>query len=191
MAQLVEVRWHGRGGQGAKTAGYILAVAAAEQGKKVQAFPEYGAERRGAPMRSYVRISDGPIRLRCAVRSPEVVVVLDDTLLESEDVASGVVEGGWVIVNTGATPAEAKARMGNPNVRVATVDANAIAVKYRLGPRNAPIVNTAILGAFARLTGIVSLETLCEAVRSAVPIHPEENVAAVREAYQQVAEEGR
>ena len=74
---------------------------------------------------------------------------------------------------------------------MATVDANAIAVKYRLGPRNAPIVNTAILGAFARLTGIVSLETLCEAVRSAVPIHPEENVAAVREAYQQVAEEGR
>ncbi len=75
MATMTEVRWHGRGGQGAKTAGYILAVAAAEEGWQVQAFPEYGAERRGAPMRSYVRISDGPIRLRSGITNPEIVVV--------------------------------------------------------------------------------------------------------------------
>ncbi|MCD6352217.1 MAG: 2-oxoacid:acceptor oxidoreductase family protein [Armatimonadetes bacterium] len=191
MAQLVEVRWHGRGGQGAKTAGYILAVAAAEQGKKVQAFPEYGAERRGAPMRSYVRISDGPIRLRCAVRSPEVVVVLDDTLLESEDVASGVVEGGWVIVNTGATPAEAKARMGNPNVRVATVDATKISMET-IG-RNIP--NTPMLGALARVRpDLVGIEGAQAAVRATLGGKLSEavlqsNYQAIERAYEEVQTE--
>ncbi|MBC7287707.1 MAG: 2-oxoacid:acceptor oxidoreductase family protein, partial [Armatimonadetes bacterium] len=129
MAQIVEVRWHGRGGQGAKTAGYILAVAAAHQGKQVQAFPEYGAERRGAPMRSYVRISDKPIRLRSAVKSPEVVIVLDETLLESEDVAAGLVDGGWLLVNSGASPEEIKAKLQREGVKVATVDATKISLE--------------------------------------------------------------
>ncbi|MGD9520053.1 MAG: 2-oxoacid:acceptor oxidoreductase family protein [Armatimonadota bacterium] len=191
MAQLVEVRWHGRGGQGAKTAGYILAVAAAEQGKQVQAFPEYGAERRGAPMRSYVRISDAPIRLRCAVRSPEVVIVLDDTLLETEDVTSGLVDGGWVIVNSSASPAEVKSRMGSPNVRVATVDATRISLET-IG-RNIP--NTPMLGALARLRpDLVDLEGAKAAVRATLGGKLSEavlqsNYQAVDRAYEEVQTE--
>ena len=106
MAQLTEVRFHGRGGQGAKTAGYILAVAAAEEGWNINAFPEYGAERRGAPMKSYVRISDAPIRLRSGVRHPDIVVVLDDTLLATENVTEGMTESGVLVVNTDQTTVE-------------------------------------------------------------------------------------
>ena len=110
MAKLTEVRWHGRGGQGAKTAGYILAIAAAEAGWNIQAFPDYGAERRGAPMRSYVRISDAPIRLRSGVKNPAVVVVLDATLLGSEDVTAGAPDDALVIINTNLAPAEVRGR---------------------------------------------------------------------------------
>ncbi len=163
MAQLVEVRWHGRGGQGAKTASYVLAVAAAEEGKQVQAFPEYGAERRGAPMRSYVRISDGPIRLRCSVRNPEIVIVLDPSLVESENVADGVGPGGVVLVNTSESPAAIRARINNPQVRVATCDANAISLET-IGR---PIPNTPMLGALARLRpDVVSVEGAEAAVRA-------------------------
>lgn len=188
MAQLVEVRWHGRGGQGAKTAGYVLAVAAAEQGKKVQAFPEYGAERRGAPIRSYVRISDAPIRLRCAVRFPEVVIVLDDTLVQSEDVAAGLPEGGLVIVNTGMSPAELSAKLGNTAARVATVDATTISLET-IG-RNIP--NTPMLGALARLRpDLVSVEGAKAAVRQTLGGKLSEavlqsNYAAIERAYEEV-----
>lgn len=192
MAQLVEVRWHGRGGQGAKTAGYILAVAAAEQGKQVQAFPEYGAERRGAPMRSYVRISDAPIRLRCAVRSPEVVIVLDETLLETEDVASGVADGGTIIVNSAAAPAEIRAKLGDPhNVRVATVDATRISMET-IG-RNIP--NTPMLGALARVRpDLVSIDGAKAAVRATLGAKLSEaviqsNYEAIDRAYQEVQTE--
>ncbi len=188
MAQLVEVRWHGRGGQGAKTAGYVLAVAAAEQGKKVQAFPEYGAERRGAPIRSYVRISDGPIRLRCAVRFPAVVIVLDDTLVQSEDVAAGLPEGGLVIVNTSMSPAELSAKLGNTTARVATVDATTISLET-IG-RNIP--NTPMLGALARLRpDLVSVEGAKAAVRQTLGGKLSEavlqsNYAAIDRAYEEV-----
>lgn len=188
MAQLVEVRWHGRGGQGAKTAGYILAVAAAEQGKQVQAFPEYGAERRGAPMRSYVRISDRPIRLRCSVRTPQIVIVLDPSLVESENVADGIVPGGLVLVNTSESPSEVRAKIGHPDVQVATVDATTISVET-IGR---PIPNTPMLGALARLRpDVVTLEAAEAAVKATLgeklsPDIIERNVQAVARAYQEV-----
>ena len=162
MAKLTEVRWHGRGGQGAKTAGYVLAVAAAEMGWQVQAFPEYGAERRGAPMRSYVRISDGPIRLRSAIEHPDVVIVLDPSLIETENVLAGLPEGGVVIVNSPNSPKEVSDIIGGANYKVCTVDATSISIDA-LG-RNIP--NTPMLGALAKVSDVVSVEGAKKAVKS-------------------------
>jgi pyruvate ferredoxin oxidoreductase gamma subunit len=189
MPQLTEVRWHGRGGQGAKTAGYILAEAAAAEGWQIQAFPEYGAERRGAPMRSYVRISDRPIRLRCPVREPKIVVVLDDTLLASEDVAAGMPDDGVIIVNSVRSPEEIRPRISNQKVRVCTVDATRIS----LDTIKRDIPNTPMLGALARTTDVVTLEGAKKAVRgklagklSAAVLQG--NLDAIDRAYQEVRE---
>ena len=188
MSDMVEVRWHGRGGQGAKTASYILAVAAAEQGWQVQAFPEYGAERRGAPMRSYVRISDKPIRLRSGVKEPSVVVVLDSSLLAGENVAAGVPSGGLIIVNGTEDPAALKQRLGLPaDVKVGVVDATTIA-NQTIGR---PIPNTPMLGALAKLSDIVSLPAAEAAVRKTLgkklaAAVVEGNIQALERAYEEV-----
>ena len=188
MSDMVEVRWHGRGGQGAKTASYILAVAAAEQGWQVQAFPEYGAERRGAPMKSYVRISDGPLRLRSGVKEPSVVVVLDSSLLAGENVAAGVPSGGLIIVNGTEDPAALKQRLGLPaDVKVGVVDATTIA-NQTIGR---PIPNTPMLGALAKLSDIVSLPAAEAAVRKTLgkklaAAVVEGNIQALERAYEEV-----
>lgn len=182
---MIEIRFHGRGGQGVVIASEVLADAAFHEGKRVQAFPAFGVERRGAPVMAFTRIDEKPIRVRCQIYQPDHVVILDPTLLEVLDVTAGLKQGGTILLNSADPPAS----FGLPeHFRVATVDANHIAFKYRLGPRNAPIVNTSILGAFARLTGIVGLESLDAAVRAAVPIRPEENVAAVHEAFESLRE---
>lgn len=178
---MIEIRFHGRGGQGVVIASEVLADAAFREGKQVQSFPAFGVERRGAPVMAFTRIDEQPIRIRCQIYEPDHIVILDPTLLEYLDVTAGLKEGGWVILNS-ADPPESFGL--HDRFRVGTVDANHIAMKYRLGPRNAPIVNTAILGAFAGLSGIVSLEAVSQAVRDAVPIRPDENVAAVREAFE-------
>ncbi len=180
---MIEIRFHGRGGQGAVIASKVLAAAAFKEGKYVQAFPSFGVERRGAPVMAFTRIDDKPIRIRCQIYEPDHIVVLDPTLLEAIDVTAGLKEGGWVIINSEREPGAFNLPKG---FRVATVDANSIAIKYKLGPKTAPIVNTAILGALARATGIVGLEALTEAVREAVPLNPKGNVAATREAYNSV-----
>lgn len=177
---MIEIRFHGRGGQGVVVASQVLADSAFREGKQVQSFPAFGVERRGAPVMAFTRIDDRPIRIRCQIYEPDHIVVLDPTLLEFLDATAGLKKGGWVVLNS-ADPPESFGL--HERFRVGTVDANHIALKYRLGPRNAPIVNTAILGAFARLSGIVGLEALSGAVRDTVPIRPEENIAAVREAY--------
>ncbi|MCD6361975.1 MAG: 2-oxoacid:acceptor oxidoreductase family protein [Armatimonadetes bacterium] len=187
MAQLTEVRWHGRGGQGAKTAGYILAVAAAEQGWNIQAFPEYGAERRGAPMRSYVRISDGPIRLRSGIRSPDIVIVLDDSLLASENVTDGMQSGGVLIVNSNKDVDEVRKQLGDPDVKLFVVDATKVA----MDTIGRPIPNTVMLGALSKATDLVSMD----AVKRAIDVRlggklsqaaVEANYAAVERAYEEV-----
>ena len=185
---MIEIRFHGRGGQGVVVASEVLADAAFREGKRVQSFPSFGVERRGAPVLAFTRIDDRPIRIRCQIYQPDHVVILDPTLLEVQDVTAGLETGGWVLLNS-ADPPESFGL--HSRFRVATVDANHIAFKYRLGPRNAPIVNTSILGAFSYVTRIVGLEALCEAVREAVPVRPEENVAAVREAYGSVHTTGQ
>jgi len=185
---MIEIRIHGRGGQGAVVASEVLADAVFQEGKYVQSFPAFGVERRGAPVTAFTRIDDAPIRIRTQIYTPDHIMVLDPTLLEVVDVTAGLKDGAWILINSTRSP---QAFTFPGRYRVATVDANAIAVKYHLGPRNAPIVNTAILGAFSRLTGIVGLEALSDAVRAAVPTNPDGNVAAVKEAYEQVTGEGR
>ena len=187
MAKLTEVRWHGRGAQGAKTAGYVLAVAAAQQGWTVQAFPEYGAERRGAPMRSYVRISDAPIRLRSGIDNPDIVIVLDPSLIATESVLSGLPDGGLLIINTDQSPQEVAKSLGNPNVKLYTVNASAISVDT-IG-RDIP--NTPMLGALAKVSDLLELDITLKAVeeqlsgRLPAPV-VEGNKEAIRRAYEEV-----
>jgi 2-oxoacid:acceptor oxidoreductase gamma subunit (pyruvate/2-ketoisovalerate family) len=180
---MIEVRIHGRGGQGAVIASKVLAAAVFKEGRYVQSFPSFGVERRGAPVAAFTRIDDQPVRVRCQIYNPDHVMVLDPSLMRVVDVTAGLKEGGWILINSEQPPSAFDLPA---QFRVATVDANAIAAKYRLGPRTAPIVNTAILGAFAKITKEVSLDAVTDAVREQVPIKPEDNVAATREAYEAV-----
>lgn len=155
-----EVRWHGRGGQGAKTASHILAVAMLEAGKWVQAFPEFGPERTGAPVLAYNRSDDVPIRRRSAVTQPEAVVVLDGSLIGETDVVAGLAAGGLLIINTEESEPEVRHRLGFPG-RTLCVPAGAIAAS--VGPRN---MNLVMLGALARAIGEPPLQALEEAIRT-------------------------
>lgn len=149
---MIEIRLHGRGGQGGVTSAELLARAAIAEGKFAQAFPSFGPERRGAPVMAFVRVDDKKIRIREKVYSPDVVLVLDPTLLDIVDVSEGLKEGGTVVVNTGQSPDELKKKYGFP--KVACVDANKVALE-ELG---VPITNTTMLGALLRATGIVEVD---------------------------------
>lgn len=153
---LLEIRWHGRGGQGAKTAALLLGEALLASGKHMQAFPEYGAERMGAPIQAFNRISDHAITLHCNVAAPDVVVVIDPTLLEAVEVTDGLGPEGTLLVNTPLAPAEVRAKLGLRGGRVHTVDASAIATQTI--KRNIP--NTPMLGALAKVSGVIELEAL-------------------------------
>ena len=175
-----ELRIHGRGGQGAVIASKVLAVALFREGRWVQSFPAFGVERRGAPVMAFLRMDDEPIRLRCEVESPEALIILDPTLIEAVDVTAGLQHGGRILINSDRAP-ETYEELGS-RFRVATVDAARIAASHGIGSRTQPIVNTAILGAFAVFSGMVKLDSVCEAIREEVPIKPDENDAAAREA---------
>ena len=175
-----ELRIHGRGGQGAVIASKVLAVALFREGRWVQSFPAFGVERRGAPVTAFLRVDEAPIRLRCEIREPDDLIVLDPTLVEAIDVAAGLKEGGGILINTDRPPS------AYPNLaaryRVATVDASAVATARGIGSRSQPIVNTAILGAFAAWSGLVSLDSVCAAIDEEVPSRTGDNKAAAREA---------
>ncbi len=161
MAELLEIRWHGRGGQGAKTGALLLGETIVSTGKFMQAFPDYGPERMGAPMKAYNRISDKPITVHCGVTNPQVVVVLDPTLLGKVDVTLGLPENGVLIVNTPKSPAEIRKTLNLKGRKVYVIDANKVSIEA-LGR---PIPNTPILGALAKVTGIVDQKTLLEDTR--------------------------
>ena len=129
MARTLEIRWHGRGGQGAKTAALLLADVAFKTGRYVHGFPEYGPERMGAPITAYNRISDNPIRVHSNIYTPELVVVVDETLLHSVNVTSGLSENGAVIVNTKETADEIRPMLRGYKGKIFTVDAREISVK--------------------------------------------------------------
>jgi len=151
---LLEIRWHGRGGQGAKTAAAMVAEVAVDAGKYAQAAPEYGAEREGAPIRAYTRISDGAIRVHDAIYYPDIVVVLDESLLETQNVENGLSEDGVLLVNTAKSPAEIREKLGLKGARVYTIDATSIALEEI----KRPIPNTVMIGALCKVTGVVDVD---------------------------------
>ncbi|MBI4308070.1 MAG: 2-oxoacid:acceptor oxidoreductase family protein [Chloroflexi bacterium] len=157
---LLEIRWHGRGGQGVVTASAMLADAALEDGRYFQAFPEYGAERSGAPVTAYSRVSTTSISVRSQITDPDVVVVVDPSLLGKVDVTRGLKPDGVLIINTSLTPAEIRSRLHFQGGRVVTVDATRIA-RQTVGR---PIPNTPMLGALLRVTGVVSKEAALRAI---------------------------
>jgi len=185
--KMTEIRWHGRGGQGAKTAATMVAEAAMDEGKFSQGFPEYGPERMGAPIRGYTRISEEPIRLHCPITAPDVVVVLDATLLVTEDVAGGLKEGGAIIVNTKESPAAIRERLGVSHGKVYTLDATRIAIET-IGR---PIPNTPMIGALLKVSGSMQLETIYHDIEKKFLKKLGErgvqgNCEAVRRAYEEV-----
>jgi pyruvate ferredoxin oxidoreductase gamma subunit/2-oxoisovalerate ferredoxin oxidoreductase gamma subunit len=181
---MISLRFHGRGGQGTVIASKLLASAMFREGWQVQAFPSFGAERSGAPVAAFLRADRRPITIHYQVYEPDHVVVLDSVLLGTIDVTSGLKPGGTILVNTTKAPEELK--LPNRFV-VATCDATGIALRHGLGSRTTPIVNTAIVGAWAALTGIVSLDAITGEVPSLVPIKPDANIAAATDAFAAVA----
>jgi pyruvate ferredoxin oxidoreductase gamma subunit/2-oxoisovalerate ferredoxin oxidoreductase gamma subunit len=175
---MYEVRFHGRGGQGAVTAANILAIAAFKEGKDVQAFPMFGVERRGAPVMAFTRMDEKPIDIKTQIYEPDAVVVLDPTLLEVVDVLKGLKPQGKVILNSAKEPSE----FDFGDTQVFTVDATTIAADNHLGSRTNPIVNTAILGAFSRAVGNVGMDAIKEAIMENAPLKPNENVNAAEDA---------
>jgi pyruvate ferredoxin oxidoreductase gamma subunit len=190
MAGVTEIRWHGRGGQGAKTASLLFAEAASMEGKYSQGFPDYGPERMGAPMRGFNRVSDEPIKVHCAIYSPSVVVVLDDTLLKSVDVTAGMPDDGVIIVNTVKDAADVRKELGARGPRLYVVDATGIAID-EIGR---PIPNAPMLGALIKITEILSLESILEQIKKKFshgfrPEVLEGNVRAIQRAYEEVKSE--
>lgn len=178
---MVEIRFHGRGGQGTVVASKILADAIAKEGNYVQAYPEFGVERRGAPVYAFIRIDDKPIFDKSRIYKPDHIVVVDPTLIEAIDVTEGLKEEGWIIINSDKKPEE----LNFPKkYKVAVINATEIAVKHKLGTLAAPIVNTAIVGAVVKILKIAKIESVLEAVREGVPTKPEDNAAAAKEAYE-------
>jgi len=179
---MIEVRWHGRGGQGAWTASELLARAAVYEGKYIQSFPEFGPERMGAPVAAFTRISTEPIKIHCAVYNPDVVVVLDPTLVKAVPVTEGLGEKGKLIINSKDSPAGVKQKLNGDNIEVWTVPATEIAIKI-LG---LPITSTAMLGAVARATRVVSLESIKKTVKERFRSDiAEKNFAVIEEAYRE------
>ena len=152
---MIEIRFHGRGGQGAVTSAELTALAAIEQGKYAQAFPSFGPERRGAPVMAFVRVSDEPIRTREKIYEPDIVVVLDPTLLEIVDVAAGLKNDGILVLNTKKNGEEVREASGI-KAKLALVDATRIAVETM----GLPITNTTLLGAMLKATNLLPTSAL-------------------------------
>ena len=181
---MIEIRMHGRGGQGAVKASFVLAEAAFQGGKYVQAFPRFGVERRGAPVEAFTRIDDKPVQIRSQIYDPDGVIVLDPSLTEVVDITKGLKKGGWILINSDKKP---EFYNFGDDFKVYTVDATEIAVQNRLGSRTAPIVNTAIVGAFAKLTGIVKIDAVFKGIESSIPRSQEANKRAAKQAYDAIA----
>jgi pyruvate ferredoxin oxidoreductase gamma subunit len=175
---MIEVRFHGRGGQGVVTCAELLSFAAIHEGKYAQSFPSFGPERRGAPVVAFLRIDDKPIYLRSQIYNPDIVVVLDPTILLLPEVKDGLKKGGRLIVNTKKSLKEIKERL-KIDVKLATVNATKIALD-NLG---LPITNTTMLGSVVKVTGLVKIHSLKEALIHRFPTVYEKNFNAMTKAY--------
>ena len=178
---LIEIRWHGRGGQGAVTSAELLAKAAIDEGKYAQAFPAFGPERRGAPVVAFNRVdTQSPIRVRAEIREPDVVVVLDPTLLSVVKVTAGLKTRGILLINTGKDFAAIEKEFGS-DWKLALVDATRIA-REMLG---VPIVNTTMLGALLKAVEVVKMDSLVEPVKERFERLAEKNLNAMNKAFEE------
>lgn len=177
---MIEIRFHGRGGQGAVVASKILAYAFFLDGYHTQAFPTYGAERRGAPVAAYVRVDSDFISVRSPIINPDHVIVMSGKLAETVDVSSGIKEDGIVLINS---EQDASHYRFEERCKVVCFDVSSIALKYGLGSKIMPIINVPVLGVFAKITGTVSLDSLKKAAPKFVPVKVEKNIEALEEAY--------
>ena len=179
---LIEIRWHGRGGQGAVTSAELLALSAVAEGKYAQAMPSFGPERRGAPVLAFTRVdSAGHVRVRSAIVEPDIVVVLDPGLLEIVDITAGLKIGGTIVINTPKSIDEIKKELEGP-WKLAVINASAIA-KELLGVN---IVNTTMLGALIKATGIVQLKSVEEPLTERFGAKGKNNIEACKKAYEEV-----
>ncbi len=188
--QFTEVRWHGRGGQGAVTAAKVLAETALSSGKYVQAFPEYGPERMGAPLRAYNRLSDTPISIHCQVTNPDVVVVVDPTMIGTVDVTDGTGNNTLFVINTNENAGQVKEKLGLDKQKLYTVNATKIALETI----KRPIPNTPLLGALAKVSGLINIDDLLADLEKNFSKKFTEqivtaNLNAVKRAYEEVAGE--
>ena len=177
--KLIEIRWHGRGGQGSVTSAELLAQAAISEGKFAQAFPSFGPERRGAPVLAFVRIHNTePIRIRAGVTEPDVVVVLDPSLIAIANVTAGLKEGGVIVVNTTKSFDEIAAEL-KVKQSIAIIDATKIA-REELG---VPIVNTTLIGALIKATEVVNIDSVADPLKARFGRLGEKNINAMKRAY--------
>jgi pyruvate ferredoxin oxidoreductase gamma subunit len=183
---MIEIRFHGRGGQGAVTSVELLALAAIEEGKFAQGFPSFGPERRGAPVLAFCRVDDKPIKLRCKILKPDVVVVLDPSLLRIQNPPADLKDNGIIVLNTAKTAAEIRQEYGYRHT-LALVDANKIAREV-LG---VPIVNTTMIGALLKVTGVVAVESLDNPLKNRFGPLAVKNFNALKVAYDQTSIEER
>ncbi|RMG58542.1 MAG: pyruvate ferredoxin oxidoreductase [Deltaproteobacteria bacterium] len=183
---MLEIRIHGRGGQGAVLASRILAWAFFRQGKFVQSFPFFGVERRGAPVFACTRVSDAPIRERCLIREPTVILVLDPHLSLEESVFTGLKEGGTAVMNLHGEDALSRLPALNGRWKVFAVDGSGIALSHGLGTATSPIVNTVMVGAFGKATGLLSVEDLTFGIEKVLGKKSERDIAGMEKAYRKV-----
>ena len=187
-----EIRFHGRGGQGAVIASRILAQALFFEGRYAQSFPTFGAERRGAPVAAFVRADDTFINIRSRVTKPDYVIVMAARLIESVAVTDGLKEGGIILINSDLQAEDlnlgstAQSEL-KPSFRVITVNLNRIALKYKLGSEIMPLINAPVLGALAKVSGLVKPESLIQALPYFIPARLADNEKALRQAYETVA----
>ncbi len=184
---MIQMRWHSRGGQGAKTAADFFTQVAIAEGKYSQAFPEYGPERSGAPMRSYTRLSSNPIKLHSAVYAPNVLIIVDPTLFGPVNLLEGLTHDGVIIINTHFTPEEARKQYAIQGYRVYTVDATRIS----LDELGRPIPNMPMVGALVKATALVQLDNVIEGLRRSFSGKfgkevVEKNIRAINRAYEEV-----
>ncbi len=187
---LTEICWHGRGGQGAVTAAKLVAELALGEGKFFQAFPEYGPERSGAPVVAFTRVSDEPIQVYCGIEHPQIVVVLDPSLLSTVDVTQGAPDDAIVLINSEMSPTELRKHYRLKGFRYYTVAATRIATETI----KRPIPNTPMVGALTRITGLFNIDIVVALLREQFskkfpPTVVEGNIAAVTRSYEEVKAE--
>ncbi len=194
--KIIQVRMHGRGGQGAALASAILALAVFKEGKYVNSFPGFGSERRGAPVATFVKVSEEELMPKCKVYQADMLTIFDNTLIDLPVVFDGLKENGLILINVPAEEQEKiigrlKKELNVPKgVRVFMVDASNIAIKAGLGAGAIPAINAAMLGAFAKASGLVQMDSLIEALKERLPANMEKNIDAARKAHASVEEVG-